>query len=214
MLWVRSMYMRSTLMQCQGWIYLLRGQFLQVHHLIMKGRGGNLGHVSGPGSQDNVRVDRNLSSTESSSSKGPFWSPARTIEISQEGTRGGLGGFNLLAPFRNLMMRSCFPWDRLSNASWCATYTFKMECDSLRSNLSCRKESTTPVVHLRGCSRWEEDQIANRLNFKTKARLAERALAWVIVFSTAGGRSLWSAASCNLSLTNISSYEWWTWLKH
>ncbi len=31
---------------------------LQVHHLIAEGRGGNLGHVSRPGSQDNVRVDR------------------------------------------------------------------------------------------------------------------------------------------------------------
>ncbi len=41
-----------------GWICLLRGQCLQVHHLIAKGRGGNLGHVSRPGSQDNVRVDR------------------------------------------------------------------------------------------------------------------------------------------------------------
>ncbi len=41
-----------------GWICLLRGQCLQVHHLIAEGRGGNLGHVSRPGSQDNVRVDR------------------------------------------------------------------------------------------------------------------------------------------------------------
>ncbi len=31
---------------------------LQVHHLIAEGRGGNLGHVSRPGSQDNVRVVR------------------------------------------------------------------------------------------------------------------------------------------------------------
>ncbi len=31
---------------------------MQVHHLIAEGRGGNLGHVSRPGSQDNVRVDR------------------------------------------------------------------------------------------------------------------------------------------------------------
>ncbi len=149
--------MRSTLTQRQGWICLLRGLCLQVHHLIMKGRGGNFGHVSRPGSQDNVRVNRNLSSTESSSSKGLLWSPDRTIEISQEGTRGGLGCFNLLAPFRNLTMR--FPRDRLSNASWCAaiaaTYTFKMEGDSLRSNLSFRKESTTPIVHLQGSSRRE-----------------------------------------------------------
>ncbi len=33
-------------------------QCLQVHHLITEGRGGNLRHVSRPGSQDNVRVDR------------------------------------------------------------------------------------------------------------------------------------------------------------
>ncbi len=31
---------------------------VQVHHLIAEGRGGNLGNVSRPGSQDNVRVDR------------------------------------------------------------------------------------------------------------------------------------------------------------
>ncbi len=36
----------------------VRGQYLQVPHLIAEGRGGNLGHVSRPGSQDNVRVDR------------------------------------------------------------------------------------------------------------------------------------------------------------
>ncbi len=94
-----------------------------------------------------VLRDRNFSSTESSGSKGPLWSPARMIERSQEGTRGGLEGFMLLAPFRNLTMRSCFPRDRPSTASWwaaiAATYTFKVEGDSLRSNLSCRKESTT-----------------------------------------------------------------------
>ncbi len=66
-----------------------------------------------------VLRDRNFSSTESSGSKGPLWSPARTIERSQEGTRGDLEGFILLAPFRNLTMRSCFLRDRLSTASWC-----------------------------------------------------------------------------------------------
>ncbi len=78
-----------------------------------------------------VLRDRNFSSTESSGSKGPLWSPARTIGRSQEGTRGGLEGFILLAPFRNLTMRSCFPRDRPSTASWwaaiAATYTFKVE---------------------------------------------------------------------------------------
>ncbi len=44
--------------QRQGWVCLLRRQCLQVHHLIAEGRGGNLGHVSRPGSQDNVRVVR------------------------------------------------------------------------------------------------------------------------------------------------------------
>ncbi len=116
-----------------------------------------------------VLRDRNFSSIESSGSKGPLWSPARTIERSQEGTRGGLEGFILLAPFRNLTMRSCFPRDRPSTASWwaaiAATYTFKVEGDSLLSNLSCRKESTTPIVHLRGSSRREEHQVANRLHF-------------------------------------------------
>ncbi len=44
--------------QRQGWVCLLRRQCLQVHHLIAEGRGGNLGHVSRPGSQDNVRVEK------------------------------------------------------------------------------------------------------------------------------------------------------------
>ncbi len=47
-----------------------------------------------------VLRDRNFSSTESSGSKGPVWSPARTIERSQEGTMGDLEGFILLAPFQ------------------------------------------------------------------------------------------------------------------
>ncbi len=55
--------------------------------------------------------------TDSSSSTGPLCSPARTIERSQEGTRGGLGRCNLLAPLRNLTMRSCFPRNRPSTAS-------------------------------------------------------------------------------------------------
>ncbi len=67
-----------------------------------------------------VLRDRNFSSTESSGSKGPLWSPARTIKRSQEDTRGDLEAFILLAPFRNLTMRSCFPRDRPSTASWWA----------------------------------------------------------------------------------------------
>ncbi len=42
---------------------------------------------------------------------------------------------------------------------------FQGEGDSLRSNLSCRKEGTTPIVHLRGSSRREEHQFRNRLHF-------------------------------------------------
>ncbi len=96
--------------------------------------------------------------TDSSSSTGPHCSPARKIERSQEGTRGGLGGCNLLAPLRNLTMRSCLPRKP-------AVHCIVMCCDSsphtlsrwedgsLCSNLSCRKESTTPIVHLWGSSR-------------------------------------------------------------
>ncbi len=42
---------------------------------------------------------------------------------------GDLGGFNLLAPLRNLTIRSCFPRDQPSTAS---CITFKVEGDSLR----------------------------------------------------------------------------------
>ncbi len=101
---------------------------------------------------------QNFCSTESSSSKGPLWSPARMIVRSQGGTRGGLEGFNHLAALWNLTIRSCFPRDWPFTASWCAaiaaTYTFKVEGDSLRANVSCRKESTTPIVHIWGSSRW------------------------------------------------------------
>ncbi len=90
-----------------------------------------------------VLADRNFSLT--CGSKGPLWSLARTIERSQESIKRGLGGFNLLAPIRNLTMRSCFSRDWPSTASWWATiaakYTFKVEGDSLRSNLSCRKKA-------------------------------------------------------------------------
>ncbi len=67
--------------------------------------------------------------TDSSSSTGPLCSPARTIERSQEGTRGGLGGCNLLAPLRNLTMRSCFPRNRPSTASWCAVIAATCLCE-------------------------------------------------------------------------------------
>ncbi len=188
--------------QLQGWVCLLQRQCLQVHHLIVEGHGGNLGHVSRPGSQDNVSVvqpehkalfahrkclevpdplDGSERGQERCLSRQVFqldWvqrlkgTPLKSSQDDrevQEGIRGGLEGFNLLAPLRNLTMRSCFPRDRPSTASlWAAiaaTYTFKVEGDSLRSNLSCRKESTTPIVHLRGSSRREEHQFANRLHF-------------------------------------------------
>ncbi len=44
--------------QSNGWVCLLPGQCLQVHHLIPEGHGGNFGHISRPGSQDNARVSR------------------------------------------------------------------------------------------------------------------------------------------------------------
>ncbi len=80
-----------------------------------------------------------------------------------------VSGFSLLAPLRNLMTRSCFPRDLPSTASWCAaiaaTYTLRVEGDSLRSNPSCRKESTTAIGHLRGSSRRGEHQLTNRFHF-------------------------------------------------
>ncbi len=83
-----------------------------------------------------VLKDRILSSTDSSGSKPSLWSPASTTERSQDGTR---------APIRNLMIRSCFPRDWSSTAMWCAaivaTYTFKVEGDSLRSNLLAEKKA-------------------------------------------------------------------------
>ncbi len=44
--------------QRKGWVCILRGQCLQVHHLNVERCGGNLGYVSRPGSQDDVRVGR------------------------------------------------------------------------------------------------------------------------------------------------------------
>ncbi len=113
--------------------------------------------------------DRNLSSTDCGGSKGAPLKADRTEGRSQEGTRWGRGGFSLLAPLRNLMTRSCFPRDLPSTASWCAaiaaTYTLRVEGDSLRSNPSCRKESTTAIGHLRGSSRRGEHQSTNRFHF-------------------------------------------------
>ncbi len=60
-------------------------------------------------------------------------------------------------------------------------------------------ESTTPIVHLRGSSRWEEQSIVNRLHPKARARLVERALAWVKVSSTADGQN---TQVCHVSFKN------------
>ncbi len=123
-----------------------------------------------------VLRDRNFSSTESSGSKGPLWSPARTIERSQEGTRGDLEGFILLAPFRSPTMRSCFPRDWPSTASWwaaiAATYTFKVEGDSLLSNpqisqsasqrSSARRETSTGGG--RGCQSFHKGKARSQRN--------------------------------------------------
>ncbi len=102
-----------------------------------------------------VLNDRNLSSTDCRGSKGSPLKAART----NGRTRWGRGLINLLAPLRNLMTKSCFPTNLPSTASWCAaiaaTYTLRVEGDRLRSSPSCRKESTTVIVHLRGSSRWE-----------------------------------------------------------
>ncbi len=73
-------------------------------------------------------------------------------------------------------------------------------------------ESTTPIVHLRGSSRWEEQSIVNRLHPKARARLVERALAWVKVSSTADGQNTQSATSH--SRTTHGGSQIWTWVPH
>ncbi len=95
-----------------------------------------------------VLNDRNLSSPESCGSKGALRSPARTTERSQR--RHDLGAFNLLATRRNLMIRSCFPRIFHHYIVMRRTYTFKVDGESLRSNFSCMKKSTTLTVHLCG----------------------------------------------------------------
>ncbi len=99
-----------------------------------------------------VLRDRNFSLTEFSGSKGPLWSPARTIERSQEGTRGDLKGFILLAPFRNLMMRSCFPRDRPSTASWWRQLLMHLweERHRGRARLWAAPRSEKPIAQPRG----------------------------------------------------------------
>ncbi len=102
--------------------------------------------------------DIRLSSTDCRGSKGSCFKAVRTKGRSQEGTRWGHRGLNLLVPLRNLMTKSCFPTDLSSTASWCVaiagTYTLRVEGDSLRSNSYWRKESMTMIGHLRGSSWW------------------------------------------------------------
>ncbi len=65
-----------------------------------------------------VFIDRNFNSTDCKGSKGAVIRALSTKAKSQEGREGGLGGFNLLAPLRNLTTRLCFPTDFPSTGSW------------------------------------------------------------------------------------------------
>ncbi len=69
-------------------------------------------------SRSRVFIDRNFSSTVCKGSNGPCCSALSTRDRSQEGIEGGRGGFNPLAPLRNLMTRSCFPIDFPSTGSF------------------------------------------------------------------------------------------------
>ncbi len=67
-------------------------------------------------------------------------------------------------------------------------------------------------MHLRGSSRWEEQSIVNRLHPKARARLVERALAWVKVSSTADGQN---TQVCHVSFKNThGGSQIWTWVPH
>ncbi len=67
-----------------------------------------------------VFIDRILKSADCKGSKGAIWSARSTRARSQEGMEGGRGGFNRLAPLRNLTTRSCLPIDLPSMWSWYA----------------------------------------------------------------------------------------------
>ncbi len=117
-----------------------------------------------------VFIDRILKSADCKGSKGAIWSARSTRARSQEGMEGGRGGFNRLAPLRNLTTKSCLPIDLPSMWSWyadiAAAWTLRVEGDSLRSKPCCKKESTTLIEHLRGSSRREEHHLTNRFHFK------------------------------------------------
>ncbi len=67
-----------------------------------------------------VFIERNFSSTDCKGSNGTCCSALSTRDGSQEGIEGGRRGFNLLAPLRNPMTRSCFPTDFPSMGTWLA----------------------------------------------------------------------------------------------
>lgn len=52
-------------------------------------------------------------------------------------------------------------------------YAFKVEAERCLSRPSWRKESTDPILHLRGCSLREEHQATNSRHFKVYSRLIE-----------------------------------------
>ncbi len=101
-------------------------------------------------------LDTNHQPTVSKGSNRPCCSSLSIRDRSQEGIGGGRGGFNILAPLRNLMTQSCFPTDFPFTGSWlaaiAATWTLRVEGDSLRSNPCCKKDSTTLIGHFRGSS--------------------------------------------------------------
>lgn len=57
-LYIFVLYVQSTHweQQRQGWVSNIMREHLQFHYLVPEGSIGNLGHIPGPGSQDNVRV--------------------------------------------------------------------------------------------------------------------------------------------------------------
>jgi len=101
--------------------------------------------------------------------------PERTTERSQEDMRHVLGGFSLLAPHRNLMIKSCFPCDLPSTVTGCAAMaemcTFKVEGGSLRSIFSCKKKQSPELIrHLSGAypggistTQWADSTSRNKL---------------------------------------------------
>lgn len=90
--------------------------------------------------------------------------------------RHSLGEFNLRAPLRNMITRSCFPTDLPSKVSWfaaiVATYTLSVDAD----RPSRGKENTDPMPQLRGSFPWEENQFTKMRHFRSYSHLIEGAL--------------------------------------